>query len=164
METLVLRMDEILQQLSADNQFMTLVIAELDPAAGSMRFANAGHHYPLHYRAASGTFELLESTGLPLGVLPRPRGPIQERPLQAGDLLAFYTDGLVEAVNAADEAFEIERLRQVLVSYRHQAARVIVQRVFEAVTEFCGRLPLHDDATIVVVRVLPEAENGGSSP
>ncbi len=67
---------ETLLKMSADNHFMTLVFAELDVASGRFSYANAGHHYPLHYRAATDTFEELESTGLPLGLLPIPPRPV----------------------------------------------------------------------------------------
>lgn len=150
------RLSETLLRLSADNQFMTLVFAEIDVAAGRLRYSNAGHHYPLHYRSATGTIEQLESTGLPLGMLPRPAGPFRVRALGPGDILVFYSDGVVEAapLGDVDDMFGLTRLGRIVLANRNQPADTIVDAVFRAVRGFRGLVPLDDDATIVVVKVL----------
>lgn len=150
------RLSETLLRLSADNQFMTMVFAELDVEGGSLRYANAGHHYPLHFRAGTDVAEQLESTGLPLGLLPRPQGAFRTRPLGKGDILVFYSDGVVEATatDSDEEMFGISRLGSVVLANRERPAETIVDAVFRAVRAFCGAAPLGDDATLVVVRVL----------
>lgn len=156
------RLSETLLRLSADNQFMTMVFAELDVDAGEFRYSNAGHHYPLHLRTDTGTIEQLESTGIPLGLLPIPPGPFRRSPLGTGDILLFYSDGVVEATGAdGEEMFGIDRLGGVLLANRSRSAKTILEAVFRAVRRFCGDEPLHDDATLVVVKVLAEAAPSG---
>ena len=152
------RLTKTLLQMSADNQFMTLVFVEIDLAARRLLYSNAGHHYPLHYRASSGAFEELESTGLPLGLLPRPPGPFVERALDPGDVLILYSDGVVEATDSADEMFGTVRLREVVLAQLGRSAETVIEAIFAAVRAHTEGVALADDATVVVVRVLAEDE------
>lgn len=153
------RLSETLLRMSADNQFMTMVFTELDLARGTLRYSNCGHHYPLLYRSRTETFEELESTGLPLGMLPRPSGPFRTREIEPGDILVFYTDGVTEAGSDADEddMFGVERLCRVVLANRDRPAQTVVEAVFRAVRRHSGARPLADDATLVVVRLLRPA-------
>jgi serine phosphatase RsbU (regulator of sigma subunit) len=153
-DVLMERLTKTLLHMSADNQFMTLVFVELDLAAGRLIFSNAGHHYPLHYRARTGAFEELESTGIPLGLLPMPASSFKERELDPGDVLILYSDGVVEATNADDEMFGTERLGEVVLAQRGRSAKTVIDAIFDAVNVFTSGEPMADDATVVVVRVL----------
>ncbi len=150
------RLNETLLHMSADNQFMTMVFCELDQGNRSYRYSNAGHHYPLHIRHGSGTVEELESNGLPLGMLPRAPGPFIERDLNPGDVLVFYSDGVVEAGESAGEMFGVGRLGEVVLANRTRDAKTVVEAVFRAVRRYSGDEPLADDATIVVLRALQD--------
>ena len=152
------RLTKTLLQMSADNQFMTLIFVELDVDAGRLLFSNAGHHYPLHYRASSGEILDLESTGLPLGMLPMPPGPFVERALDPGDVLILYSDGVVEATNEDDEMFGTQRLGEVVLAQLGRPAESVIEAIFAAVRVHTNDAPLDDDATVVVVRVLAEDE------
>jgi serine phosphatase RsbU (regulator of sigma subunit) len=150
------RLGEVLLELSAPNQYMTMVFAELDLEARCLRYLNAGHHFPLHYRCGTREVEYLESTGPPLGLLPSHPGEPRDRELLPGDVLAFYSDGLVEAFNANDQDFGIQRLGTIIARRAEQPAATIVEEVFAAVRRFTGDRPWHDDATLVVVRMLAD--------
>ncbi|MFQ5743312.1 MAG: PP2C family protein-serine/threonine phosphatase [Acidobacteriota bacterium] len=149
------RLGELLLEMSAANQYMTMVFAQLDVAGRQLWYVNAGHHYPLHYKAGSGRIERLESTGPPLGLLPSSPGEARERPLEAGDVLAFYSDGLVEAFNDRDEEFGIARLERIVAEGAVKSAEAIVEAAFDAVLRFSGNEVWHDDASLVIVRMLP---------
>jgi serine phosphatase RsbU (regulator of sigma subunit) len=151
------RLGEVLLELSAPNQYMTMVFAELDLEARCLRYLNAGHHFPLHYRCGTREVEYLESTGPPLGLLPSHPGEPRDRELLPGDVLAFYSDGLVEAFNANDQDFGIQRLGRIIARRAEQPAATIVEEVFAAVRRFTGDHPWHDDATLVVVRMLADS-------
>ena len=151
---------EVLLEMSAPNQYMTMVFAELDLKGQSLRYVNAGHHFPLHYRARSGVVEFLDSTGPPLGLLPTPPGEPRTREMHPGDVLAFYSDGLVEAFNENDQDFGIQRLSDIVAARSDQPAATIVEEVYSAVRRFTGDRPWHDDATLVIVRLL---DNGTGS-
>ena len=148
------RLGEVLLEMSAPNQYMTMVFAEFDLPGRRLSYLNAGHHFPLHYRARTGAIDFLESTGPPLGLLPTPPGEAQSREFDPGDVLAFYSDGLVEAFNENDQDFGIQRLGDIIAARSEQPAATIVEDVFSSVRRFTGDRPWHDDATIVIVRIL----------
>ena len=125
----------------------------LDPGAGSLAFANAGHNPPVIVRA-SGKAEMLEGGGPPLGILPLARYREMRAQLDPGDALAIYSDGVTEASNAAQEEFGEERLSDVLSRRRAEPAAAMVQAVTEALTEFAAGSPPADDITLMVARRL----------
>jgi len=157
-DQLLPRLGEMLLEMSAPNQYMTMVFTELNVEDNKLQYLNAGHHFPLHYRARSGEIEFLESTGPPLGLLPTPPGETQSRELHPGDVLAFYSDGLVEAFNENDQDFGIQRLGEIVASRADQPAATIVDDIYSAVRRFTGERAWHDDATLVIVRMLKKGQ------
>ena len=84
-----------------------------------MRIANAGHLPP--YR--NGKEMELEGS-LPLGLSSDAEAPAQSFTLEPGDHLTFMTDGVVEAMNSANELFGFARAQQI----SRQAAVSIAQQ------------------------------------
>ena len=70
-----------------------------------------------------------------------------------GDLLCVYSDGMTEALDAADEEFGLDRLSALLGG--GAARRSICDAVFEAVSAFAGGMPQYDDQTLLLVRRKP---------
>jgi serine phosphatase RsbU (regulator of sigma subunit) len=132
--------------------YATLFVGILDPVTRVLRCVNAGHNPQYVLRQGRG-LERMESTGLPIGLLSG-RGYVEQRmQLGAGDLLFFYTDGCVEADNAAGEMFGPERLEHILASVAGASADSVLAEVETAVTEFRAGHELFDDATMMVVKV-----------
>jgi len=71
--------------------------------------------------------------------------------LEPGDLLVVYSDGLVEARNAAEEDFGVERLRRLLPELRGLTAEAAGGRLLAEVDRFMGEERLHDDLSLVTV-------------
>jgi sigma-B regulation protein RsbU (phosphoserine phosphatase) len=76
---------------SASGKFITLFYGEIDPAAGVLRYVNAGHNYPL-VRRRNGTLAELQAGGLPLGILDGATYEAGECELVPGDSLLLYID------------------------------------------------------------------------
>ncbi|MFY9909029.1 MAG: GAF domain-containing SpoIIE family protein phosphatase [Candidatus Sulfotelmatobacter sp.] len=127
-------------------RFVTLVYAVLDPASRLVTFANAGHLHPLFVDSAGEHF-LDTERGLPLGLS---CGDYSESTavLSPGSRLVFYSDGITEAVNSAEEEYGLDRLARH-VSSRDASAVSIV----DDVRAFANGVGLRDDATVVVVGV-----------
>ena len=70
--------------------------------------------------------------------------------LERGDLLCVYTDGVSEALDAADEEFGLERLAQLLVPAA--PAEDLCRSVFDAVEAFAADVPQYDDQTLMLIR------------
>lgn len=145
-------LDEEIEKTTPAAVYLTLFLAILEPERRALRYVNAGHNtqFLLH---ATGGFEELSSTGRPLGLLPG--GGFEERqvPLQAGDCLFLFTDGLTEAENAEGEPFGAERLPELLASERTHGPDDILRVIEEAVRAHRGAVEAADDATMVALKV-----------
>src|SRR5207247_5902428 len=88
--------DSIAAGMSADGLFVTLFHARLDPAAGLLRYVDAGHgHWAI--RRPGGELVHLAGRSLPIGVLDDEAFTESVVRLQPGESLVVYSDGLVEA-------------------------------------------------------------------
>jgi phosphoserine phosphatase RsbU/P len=139
---------------SAANKFITLVLADLEPASGRLTYLNAGHNPGLLLRRGGGVEEL-GSTGLPIGVLPGSRFQAREVVLDPGDLLCLYSDGITEAESPAEEEFGTRRLLALLGEQSDRPLPGILEAVQAATASFSAGLPQGDDQTLVLLRRTP---------
>jgi serine phosphatase RsbU (regulator of sigma subunit)/PAS domain-containing protein len=109
----------------------------------------AGHPGPAVVRA-DGRVEILDGDGLPLGLFPGAQPSLGEVELDEGDLLFFYSDGVIDA-RSARLGFLEDRLADELAAVAGRSAAEAVRAVTDLVTEFSGG-ELRDDVTIVAVK------------
>ena len=133
--------------------FMSLFFGEVDTKTRALRYASAGHNEIIIFRKATGSFEELTKTGPALGLIEGARYTIGEtQPLNPGDLLFLYTDGLPEAMSPDKELFEMERVKTLLAGLQERPVEEILTQMVRAVTEFTKRDVFEDDLTMVVVK------------
>ena len=77
----------------------------------------------------------------------------QTIPLHAGDLALFFTDGITEAMNEADEDFGEGRLGRLVETYAHLPSHELRERVLAEIKSFVGGAPQHDDMTMILLKV-----------
>lgn len=134
-------------------RFITAFIAEFIPGDRNFTYINAGHNPPL-LRRSSGTIERLEAGGLPLGIRTREVYSTGQVTLAAGDWLAIFTDGLVEAANDRGEEYGEQRVISILQSAGSNPATNVVSQLMVGLDLFVGgTVQLADDVTCVLVRV-----------
>ena len=75
-------------------------------------------------------------------------------PLAMGDVLVAYTDGISEAMNAADEEWGEDRLMDAVRPNRAEAARTLIDRLMVSADAFVAGAPQHDDMTLLIVRAV----------
>jgi phosphoserine phosphatase RsbU/P len=147
---LVTRFNSLLEQDMAEDTFLSLVACRLGKD-GHAAYVAAGHEAPLVWRAATKTFDTLESTGLLLGVLADE--VYVERalpPLQRGDLVLLFTDGLWECTDPSGQAFGLDRLREVIAQASDRGAEGVRDAVVKASLAHLGGAAPLDDLTLVV--------------
>ncbi len=132
-------------------RFTTAVLAEYDPSTRGLAYVNAGHNSPVVRRANSST-ERLESGGLPLGITDDATFPSAEVTLQPGDTLVLFTDGVVEAFNAAGEEFSDNRWLNIIRGLPNLNAQQTLQFLMKSVEDFVGATRQSDDITCLVLR------------
>jgi sigma-B regulation protein RsbU (phosphoserine phosphatase) len=135
-----------------ESQYCALTYSIYDPQTRKISMANSGLPYPLLIHNNSPRF--LELAGVPVGLFPDSQYQELELQLESGDVLVFYSDGLVEARDASNEDFGLKRLSGVIAENGQKSAEEIVEAVNRAVEDFVGRTPFHDDRTLIVVKML----------
>jgi serine phosphatase RsbU (regulator of sigma subunit) len=137
-------------------RFTTAFLAEINPRTREMMYVNAGHNDPILSRA-SGAIERLAIGGPPFGLPSLTDEPLvyssARVQLQPGDLLFIFTDGLMEAVNSADEEYGEGRLLARIQSAPAENSEATLHRIMADVNAFVGQARQHDDITALVLRV-----------
>ena len=141
----------LLFERTPPEKYATSFIAAVEPQSGILRFCNAGHNPGLLMRA-NGDSEWLESTGMPLGILPEGEFTAGERTIGEGDTLVLYTDGITEPENPEEEEYGEERLREVCLKYRTEPLGEIVSAIEKDLYDFVRGVPFLDDRTLVLIR------------
>jgi len=132
-------------------RFTTAFFGELEPETRVLSYVRAGHNAPV-IRRASGSLERLETGDVPLGIDPRTRFTCGTATLAPRDLLVIFTDGLIEAVNEADQEFGEPRVLEVLKSSDASGAQATLKKLLSAVEAFVGHARQHDDITCLLLR------------
>jgi sigma-B regulation protein RsbU (phosphoserine phosphatase) len=136
---------------TAVDKFVTLVALRLDPEAHSLQYANAGHTKPILLDSA-GSLSRLEERGIMLGLTEKFSFTPGQLPMNSGDMLVIYSDGITEGTNLAGEEFGEEALCRLLTDLRNLPAAQLIDHVFAAVESYIDTSKEQDDMTLVVVR------------
>ncbi len=142
---------------SAKRKFvMTCFAAVIDIKKRTITYANAGHNFPYLYRSTEGQGEFgsLMIRGNRLGDIKESKYEIKSTDLLPGDILVFYTDGIVECESSNGEEYGEKRFR---ASVRRAAALdpgEIRDAVVTDAANFFGETPRKDDITLVIGRIL----------
>jgi phosphoserine phosphatase RsbU/P len=113
---------------------------------------NAGHNPQFLVRAGGG-IEQLGSTGMPIALYSGHGYRDARVQLNPGDLLFFYTDGLVETEDERGEMFGSDRLQQILSAEHAESIDAVLGRVEAQALAFRGKAEPFDDATMMVLRI-----------
>jgi sigma-B regulation protein RsbU (phosphoserine phosphatase) len=119
-----------------------------------LTLANAGQTQPVLVQPGAEP-TLVESEGdtFPLGIVADCDYRASTLSLVDGSVVVFYTDGVVEAMNASNELYGFERLLESVREGRGLAATSLLDKLFDDVARFVGATEQHDDITIIVARV-----------
>jgi serine phosphatase RsbU (regulator of sigma subunit) len=143
-------LDRVLRATLAEQQFVTLFLACLQPATGELRVASAGHPYAVLFH--DGVVEEVQLPGLPLGRGPRRSYDERTLRLERGSVLLLYSDGLVEATNRRGEEYGYDRPLAVLRQAAQWNAAEILERLLFDWRGHLGAEPAADDTTLVVLK------------
>jgi len=145
----------LLFERTPPEKYATSFLATVDPENGFLSFCNAGHNPGLLLRA-TGDIEWLESTGMPLGILPEGEFEAGEEALGVGDTLVLYTDGITEPENPEEEEYGEDRLGEVCVKNRSEPIAELLAAIEKDLYDFVRGVPFVDDRTLVLIRRLEE--------
>ncbi len=139
------------EELSSTEMYISVFFGVIDHGAGKLRYANNGHPHAFRIDTR-GTAMRLEADTPPMGLTDEPSvaGAV---PWQKGDdILALFTDGIVDLRNAAGERLGEASVLDVIVQNRTRSPQEIVNAVFALLESHSGEIPSPDDLTLLILR------------
>jgi sigma-B regulation protein RsbU (phosphoserine phosphatase) len=135
--------------------FVALLYAVIDPVDKTLAMCSAGQTQPFYCKAGRNEAVLMETEGdnFPLGLLDDADYMETRIPLNSGDKVIFYTDGIVEAMNAGKELYGFERLNAAVEKAAGNGARELLDAILTDVGQFVEGADQHDDLTVIVLSV-----------
>ena len=136
----------------AAGRYATMFFAELDVGEQTLHYVNAGHNPPLLITADGISFAEMTTGGPPVGLLQDATYDAGSLALTEDSVVLIYTDGVVEARNAEDEEFGIERLIEICRTARGNID-ALLDTVVDALDGWRGEIEQGDDITLIAVAV-----------
>ena len=127
-----------LSERRIDGQFVSLIYAIWDDENCTLQIANSGLPRPLYLH--DGKCEIIEATGLPLGLFDDAEYDEFSFDVKAGDMFVFFSDGILDARNEAGDLFGRTRVEQIVGKCFDGSAEQIVDSLFSAVAEHAAAL------------------------
>lgn len=149
LKEIVGKLNELITNLSTADRFITLFLAKYNNEKEKLYYISAGHNP--QYIIRNSEVIKLSSTGICIGIM-KFEYKVSSIDLKEGDLLAFYTDGIVEARNKRKEVYGETRLEKVLIENQDQSCFQIQEKIMESVKKFSIKANEQDDITLLLVR------------
>ncbi|MCU0846972.1 MAG: SpoIIE family protein phosphatase [Spirochaetes bacterium] len=139
-------------------QFITALYALIDFKSGNMTLSNAGHWPVRIWRPGRGTFVEpgRPPKGMPIGWLKDDEYGSQTAGISEGDVIIFYTDGVIEAKNSDDKLFGEENFIEIIRGNSHSGSEKLADAVISGLMKWSGGSidrGLNDDVTLIVVGI-----------
>jgi sigma-B regulation protein RsbU (phosphoserine phosphatase) len=132
-------------------QFVSIIYAVWDDERRTLLVANSGLPKPIYCH--DGKIELIEVTGLPLGLFDEADYDEVSFKAKPGDLFVFMSDGILDARNRHGHSFGQERVEAIVAGCASKSADCVVNEIFKAVTEHAAGVDTFDDQTVVAIKV-----------
>lgn len=132
-------------------QFVSLIYAVWDDEHRTLTVANSGLPRPIYVHG--GKNEVIEATGLPLGLFDEAEYDEFKFRMKPGDMFVFFSDGILDARNRAGELFGRGRVEKLIGECSSKSADCVVDLLFRAVAEHAAGVETFDDQTVVAIRV-----------
>ncbi|HET8826614.1 MAG TPA: GAF domain-containing protein [Terriglobales bacterium] len=134
-----------------EGQFVSLIYAVWDDENRTLQVSNSGLPRPVFCR--KGKVQLIEATGLPLGLFDDAEYDEFTFQAEPEDMFVFFSDGILDATNKAGDLFGRTRLEKVINECHGNSAESIVKSVFKAAAEHAKGVDTFDDQTVVAIKV-----------
>jgi len=132
-------------------QFVSIIYAVWDDEHRTLTVANSGLPRPIYVHG--GKNEIIEATGLPLGLFDETDYEEFKFRMKPGEMFVFFSDGILDARNRKGELFGRGRAERTILECVDQTAACVVDSLFKAVAEHSAGVETFDDQTVVAIRV-----------
>jgi len=134
-----------------DGQFVSLIYAVWDDNNRTLQVANSGLPRPIYCH--EGKIEIIEATGLPLGLFDDAEYDEFTFRAKPRDMFVFFSDGIIDARNKAGELFGRTRVEEIVRQCWEGSVESVVNSLFKAASEHAAGEETFDDQTVVAIKV-----------
>ncbi|MBA4336850.1 hypothetical protein C0416_03700 [bacterium] len=155
LKKLMVNVNKVLKAKSPANMFITLCLLNWHGGNKNLSYVNAGHEQIIHFNGKNQAVQLLKGGGIALGMFPDISKMIEEQviPLEVGDSIVLYSDGIPEAWKNEKENYGMDRFKSTVQQYGNlESATAIRNAILQNVKDFMGNYKQMDDITIMVVK------------
>ena len=152
-EELLLKIHECIRALNKMKirRMMTTLYLSVDTQTGMYKIANAGHCYPVIVKKGGNETRFVEFEGsMPLGVVKKAKLETKEDLFNPGDIMFLYTDGIIEAANAAGESLGFDGFSELLKKSYNENIELYYETLFAAYKDWSPTSS--DDLTLVIIK------------
>ena len=145
------------QQRMGVDKNLTLSLLEYVPHSEKGGILHiSGQHEELIILRKDGTLERIDTIdlGFPIGIVENITKFIAQMqvPLNPGDVVVLYTDGITEAGNEEDELYGMERFCELIQQYGQKSVHELCQAIIDDVRQHIGNNRLLDDITLLIIK------------
>jgi sigma-B regulation protein RsbU (phosphoserine phosphatase) len=141
-------------------QFVSLIYAVWDDEHRTLLVANSGLPRPVYVH--DGKNNVIEATGLPLGLFDEAEYDEFRFKMKPGDMFVFFSDGILDARDRSGEMFGRGRVEKIIAECGGKSADCVVDRLFKAAAEHSAGVETFDDQTVVAIKVKDGAAQSSS--
>ena len=135
-----------------EDMFITVMNTELDLNSSIFTYSSAGHNPLVVYKKESDSVELYGTKGVAVGFIENYSYKENSFELKNGDIVVFYTDGIIECENKKRELFGTQRLLDVIYKNKNLSSKEIKGKILEAIEDFRKDYEQNDDITFVILK------------
>ncbi len=147
------QLNDILCNSTVNSIYMTTFFCLIERESKKLKYANAGHFYPVVYRKNTDEFYELKAKGKPLGWFTDLQLAEEEMQLTEGDRVVFYTDGITECMNTQNELYGENRFKEFIRRNAVMEPEKFSSILIEELKSFCSNEKFNDDLCLLVFDV-----------
>ncbi len=156
------RINTSLNERPIDAQYISMIYAIWDDHEQRLTISNSGLPRPIYCR--DGKIEMVQLAGLPMGFFADVEYDEVSYSAIPGELFVFFTDGIVDATNAAGRMFGRQNVEQVVAANCNGSAKEIVNAIFDAVAQHAAGVNAFDDQTVVALKIRKSPKKRADAP
>ncbi|HNW26899.1 MAG TPA: SpoIIE family protein phosphatase [Spirochaetota bacterium] len=131
--------------------YATCYYAIIDMRNKRIQLTKAGHPHPLFWKKRRNDFVDIQCQGTGLGLVKKARFGRVSYPLERGDRILFYTDGIIEQKNPRGQMYTEGRLRNIFRDLVLRGEGDIVNKIYEDMKSFASKRAIEDDVTLLLL-------------
>lgn len=152
-QTVVASLNQLMYDVTEGARYVTLFYARLNPRELTLQYTNGGHVPGLWYKAATREIVWLDKGGTAPGLFKGMKYESEQVQLGRNDILALYSDGIVEPEDRQGDEFGRERLAHLIASHNTLTAEELLEVVFATLADFTEHQMPADDQTLLIIKI-----------